>query len=158
MADRIAVLNRGRLEQLGTPLDIYDRPASLFVNSFVGGCNMLPGKLLAVNGASATVALDGGGELRTRPPADALAAGARVMACIRPEHLAVAEAEGVAGTVELGVPLGASMVHEIRLGGGFAVKMAETRDAGATLRPAGTPIRLTADPAAIFVFPVPASA
>src|SRR5476649_1047437 len=50
MADRIAVLNQGRLEQFGTPSEIYDAPGSLFVNTFVGTANMLPGKLVAPNG------------------------------------------------------------------------------------------------------------
>ena len=45
MSDRIAVLNQGRLEQLATPAEIYDRPASLFVNTFVGTANMMPGIL-----------------------------------------------------------------------------------------------------------------
>ena len=49
MADRVAVFNQGRLEQFGTPNDIYDRPASLFVNSFVGTANLLPGKVASLD-------------------------------------------------------------------------------------------------------------
>ena len=45
MSDRIAVLSKGDLEQFGSPSDIYDRPASVFVNSFVGSTNFLPGTL-----------------------------------------------------------------------------------------------------------------
>ena len=57
MADRVAVLNQGRLEQYAPPTEVYDKPNSLFVNTFVGTANTLPGKLVALNG-EATVALD----------------------------------------------------------------------------------------------------
>ena len=63
MADRVAVLNQGRLEQYAPPTEVYDQPNSLFVNTFVGSANTLPGKLIALNG-EATVALDIGGEIR----------------------------------------------------------------------------------------------
>jgi len=56
MADRIAVLNGGVLEQFGVPVEIYDRPRSLFVNTFVGAANVLPGTLTARDGETATVA------------------------------------------------------------------------------------------------------
>ena len=49
MADRVAVLNQGRLEQYAPPTEVYDNPNSLFVNTFVGTANMLPGKLVALN-------------------------------------------------------------------------------------------------------------
>src|SRR5437763_17160082 len=77
MADRVAVRNQGRLEQYAAPTDVYDMPRSLFVNTFVGTANTLPGKLIAVNG-EATVALDIGGEIRARAPSVPMAAGDRV--------------------------------------------------------------------------------
>ena len=43
MADRVAVLSHGKLEQFGTPSDVYDRPQTLFVNTFVGASNRMPG-------------------------------------------------------------------------------------------------------------------
>src|SRR5882724_311944 len=85
MADRVAVLNQGRLEQYSPPTEVYDTPRSLFVNTFVGTANTLPGRLVALNG-EATVALDIGGEIRTRAPTVPMAAGDRVTVCMRPEH------------------------------------------------------------------------
>jgi putative spermidine/putrescine transport system ATP-binding protein len=154
MADRIAVLNRGRLEQLGTPLEIYDTPGSLFVNSFVGGCNMLPGRLVEASAASATVALDCGATLRARAPVGEVFVGDRIIACIRPEHLTVADdGDGLTGIVEIGMPLGAAVIHEIRLGGGQALKIAERRTAGSAPRPPGTDISVMPRPGSVFVFP-----
>ena len=153
MADCIAVLNRGRLEQFGSPVDIYDAPRSLFVNSFVGGCNLLPGRLVAKSAGTATVALDCGAVLEAREPTDELVSGERIVACIRPEHLSVtAGGDGLAGIVELGMPLGASIVHELRLKDGHALKIAEQRIAGSTPRPPGSEIRVAAPPGSVFVF------
>src|SRR5438477_2215585 len=59
MADRIAVMARGRIEQVSTPTEIYDRPATLFVNQFVGTTNVLSGAFTS-GGAGARVALPGG--------------------------------------------------------------------------------------------------
>jgi putative spermidine/putrescine transport system ATP-binding protein len=64
MADRVAVLNGGVLEQVGTPIDVYDRPRSLFVNTFVGISNLLPGRIDTLDGAHAAVPLDVGARLR----------------------------------------------------------------------------------------------
>ncbi len=65
MADRIAVLKDGRLEQFGKPLDLYNHPANLFVAGFIGSprMNFLNGKLAAHDGRQATVALDAGGNV-----------------------------------------------------------------------------------------------
>ena len=157
MADRVAVLNQGRLEQYAVPTEVYDLPNSLFVNTFVGSANTLPGKLIALNG-EATVALDIGGEIRTRAPTVAVAPGDRVTVCMRPEHLRLAdEGEGLAGIVEMGLPLGASIVHEVRTADGRALKVTEPRAAGALPRTPGSAVRVqTVGAQAISVFPAAA--
>jgi putative spermidine/putrescine transport system ATP-binding protein len=121
LSDRIAVLNQGRLEQLATPTEIYDRPASLFVNTFVGAANVLPGILVSRTDDGAWVALDGGGRLATRAPLEPVGSGQKVVVCLRPEHLRLKDAgDGLAGTVEMGLPLGATIVHEIRTESGLS--------------------------------------
>src|SRR6266478_4422848 len=82
MADRVAVLNRGRLEQFGTPSEVYDTPCSLFVNTFVGTANTLPGRIAALDGEAA-VDLDGGTQIRARAPARPIEIGERVAVCVR---------------------------------------------------------------------------
>jgi putative spermidine/putrescine transport system ATP-binding protein len=142
MADRVAVFNQGRLEQFGTPTEVYDRPASLFVNTFVGTANRLTGSLLAVSGTEARVRLDGGPDITSRAPVEALSPGEPVIVCVRPDQLRIVEADGIPGTVEMGLPLGAVIVHEVRIGSGLGLKVSEPRAAGAEPRPAGSKVQL----------------
>ena len=103
LADRIVVLQGGRIEQVGTPLDLYNRPDNLFVAGFIGSprMNLLPGRVLAPG----RVALgEAGHEIACAPAA--LAAGAKVTLGIRPEHLALAQADGLPLTIELVERLG----------------------------------------------------
>ena len=105
MADRIAVMSQGRIEQVASPTDIYDRPQTLFVNQFVGTTNVLHGDVAA--GAQVTVA--GGARLDIAPP-PGLAPGSRIVVCIRPEHLcfeAAGAQTGLPGTIKAVMPLGA---------------------------------------------------
>jgi putative spermidine/putrescine transport system ATP-binding protein len=157
MADRVAVLNLGRLEQFGTPASVYDTPASLFVNRFVGSANVLSGVLAGIDGDTARIRLDTGDALTARAPAAAIATGSKVVVCVRPENLRLtAGDEGIAGTVEFGLPLGAVIVHEVLAPGGHPIKLAEPRAPGTEPRAQGTPVRLLpSSPAAVMVFPAP---
>jgi spermidine/putrescine transport system ATP-binding protein len=82
MADQIAVMNRGRIEQLGTPTELYETPASAYVASFLGASNLIAG---TVSGSD-TVRLHGGPEVRVRPRALAGRTG-EVAVGIRPEKI-----------------------------------------------------------------------
>src|SRR5207247_5592365 len=84
MADRIAVMNRGRIEQVAPPTDIYDHPATLFVNQFVGTTNLIPGKLVGIDAGGCDVQLVGG-MLRTAL-APRLLKGMNVLVSVRPEQ------------------------------------------------------------------------
>ena len=91
LADRLVVMNKGRVEQVGAPLDLYYQPANLFVAGFIGSprINLLPGVVSARDGGGATVALAGGGEFVVAG-APALAPGDNVTLGLRPEHLTLA--------------------------------------------------------------------
>ena len=142
MADRVAVLNAGRLEQFAPPTDIYDRPGSLFVNTFVGTANLFAGRLATGADGARRVVLDTGEEWPTGT-GGSLPADARVTACIRPEHLRLVEdGAGLDGTVEIGLPLGSTIVHEIRVAGGRGIKISEPRAPGAVPRSPGTRVRI----------------
>jgi putative spermidine/putrescine transport system ATP-binding protein len=91
LSDRIAVLNEGRIRQLGTPDEIYRRPIDRFVASFVGDVNVLAARLERIDGATAVVAL---GAVQVPVPARTLegaASGATVDLFVRPEGLRVVE-------------------------------------------------------------------
>src|SRR5207249_1007346 len=82
MADSIAVMNRGRIEQLGAPDELYERPTSVFVAGFLGVSNLLHGTVAGQD----TVRLDAGGELRV-PAADLRNRSGRVAVGVRPEKI-----------------------------------------------------------------------
>ncbi len=151
LADRVAVLNRGRLEQFAPPSEVYDRPASLFVNTFVGAANALPGIVTGEHGGDVEVTVEGH-VVRAHAPRP-LTTGQKVQLCVRPESLALAEA-GIAAEVEFGLPLGAAIVHELRTAGGTALKMTTPRRIGEDPMPPGTRVRLaTRDLAIAHPFP-----
>ena len=93
LADEIIVLNEGRIEQIGAPLELYDRPANRFVAGFIGSpaMNFLEGTVEAAEGSARLVA-DGGPSF-TVPPGHA-SAGQRVSVGVRPEHLRLARGRG----------------------------------------------------------------
>ncbi|HEY6821326.1 MAG TPA: ABC transporter ATP-binding protein [Burkholderiales bacterium] len=112
MADRIAVMNRGRIEQFASPSEIYDRPATLFVNRFVGTANVVPAE-------------------KARAWAPAAPQGALV--CLRPEQLRLrgdAGPRSLAATVKAVMPLGPQVVYEVETDSGFALRITAGRGAG----------------------------
>jgi len=107
MADEIVVMHDGHVEQIGTPLELYDRPANLFVAGFIGSpaMNFLRGTYRK-DGAAAYVALPAGA--RVPAPLTSAADGTDVVYGVRPEHLALANGgEGLAGQVAVVEPTGA---------------------------------------------------
>jgi len=113
LSDLIAVMNHGRIEQIGTPLDIYDRPRTAFVARFTGVENLLPATVLARHGRSADVRVEGlvvqGVPLPAELPADVA-----LHLAVRAESLEIGPAgSGMAGTVSFARALGASIVYEV---------------------------------------------
>ncbi len=90
MSDRIAVINEGRIEQIGTPIDLYNRPATRFVASFIGETNLLEADVLDVN-KSVTFRLEGGLLLETTRPNCNLGNSATIS--LRPEKLRLSRAK-----------------------------------------------------------------
>ena len=123
LADRILVMNHGVAEQIGTPLEVYQRPASLFVAGFIGSppMNVLDGR---IDDRGEAVLLPGGQRLSLPQPRPT-DAGRPIKLGIRPEHLAVA-AEGFSIEIELVEALGADTVVYGRLPDGetLLVRMA----------------------------------
>ena len=89
MADKIVVLRAGRIEQVGSPLALYEHPANLFVAGFIGSpaMNFLAGTIESADAAGAVVHLAGGQRLRAEVDATRARPGDAVTLGIRPEHL-----------------------------------------------------------------------
>ena len=89
LADRIVVLNAGRIEQIGAPLELYEHPGNLFVAGFIGSprMNFFEATLLSAQAGQATVELADGSHLRCEVDAARARAGDKVTLGVRPEHL-----------------------------------------------------------------------
>jgi len=123
MSDRVAVMEDGRIHQLGTPSEVYHRPATPFVATFIGETNLLEGEVAAVEGGLARVRIAGERDILVgaTPPC---APGRRVAVTVRPERIELArEAPAgarnvVIGTVEFVTYLGASASYRVVAAGG----------------------------------------
>jgi spermidine/putrescine transport system ATP-binding protein len=103
MSDRIAVMARGEVMQIGAPVDIYEYPANRFVAEFIGDTNLVAATCIARDGTAGRFALAGGAEI-VAADAAAVAPGAEVTLAFRPER------------VTLGGPLTAIVQHAVYLG------------------------------------------
>jgi putative spermidine/putrescine transport system ATP-binding protein/spermidine/putrescine transport system ATP-binding protein len=84
MADRVVLMQDGRIAQDGTPEQIYDHPASIYVANFIGATNLFHGRVVANNGRDFTIS-SGGQELIARPSPAVSGIGEDVAVCVRPE-------------------------------------------------------------------------
>jgi ABC-type Fe3+/spermidine/putrescine transport system ATPase subunit len=107
ISDRIAVTNRGRIIQYGTPEEVYDYPADIFVSEFVGVMNLMQAELLATDGASAQFRIMGSVEFRALSRGPITRPGP-VLVGLRPESLVLASPgeSGMRGEIRQVVPLG----------------------------------------------------
>lgn len=92
LADRIAIMARGRLLQVDTPRALYEAPRSREVAEFISNVNLLDGTCLGLDGLEARIAVAGIGELRVRTDAASIAPGASITLAIRPEKLSFVSA------------------------------------------------------------------
>jgi multiple sugar transport system ATP-binding protein len=99
LADMIVVLDKGRVSQVGSPLELYNAPANKFVASFIGSpsMNFFDVRIASVNGQTASVVLPGGRETQVRVGAEG-APGEQAELGVRPEHLTVVDPEDPAAS------------------------------------------------------------
>jgi multiple sugar transport system ATP-binding protein len=125
MADKIVVMNAGKTEQIGTPLDLYDNPANLFVAGFIGSpaMNFLKGKLVRTGDGAQVQMADG---LMMPAPDSAVADGREVIVGVRPEHLLV-RSDGVHAEVVVVEPTGAETQIFCKIGGTDVIAVVRER-------------------------------
>lgn len=96
MSDRIAVMSKGKVQQMGTPVEIYERPTNKFVADFIGESNFLEGKIKSISKDEASVFVPTlNAELVGVPISEGLVKGEEVVVCIRPEKIRIAEKNAV---------------------------------------------------------------
>jgi spermidine/putrescine transport system ATP-binding protein len=118
MSDRVAVMNDGRVEQLGAPEDLYERPRTRFVADFLAVRNLWPATVGEMGGGRAAVTTDGGAAFAARDDG-AFRRGERVWVGVRPERMAIdgAGENRLAGVLEDEVYLGDRTHWRVRVAG-----------------------------------------
>jgi spermidine/putrescine transport system ATP-binding protein len=160
LSDRLAVMNQGRVEQVDTPEEIYERPATTFVAGFIGVSNLMPGEVVSANGGGPRVRLDAGVEIEA--PTNGLGPGERCHAVVRPEKLRLDPRDAsapdgwpsVEGMVESSIYLGTATQIVVKLAGNVPMTVlvpnADEVERG-QLPGGGVPVRLSWAPEHIHV-------
>jgi spermidine/putrescine transport system ATP-binding protein len=125
MSDRIAVMNKGVVEQVADPESVYERPGTTFVAGFIGVSNLMPGEVVSSNGAGTRMRLDAGPTVSAQD-SGGVQTGERAHAVVRPEKLVLQQAgamedanrPSVEGQVESSLYLGTATQMVVRLGDG----------------------------------------
>jgi len=150
LADRLIVMNAGVADQIGTPMDVYDRPASIFVAGFIGSPAM---NFLAAKVVQGGFAVEPAGAADVTLPLarpTAAAAGSVVALGLRPEHLTAAADGPLEFDIELAEPLGADTLLHGRFG--TARELVTVRQDGHVRAQPGDKRRFSIDPARIHLF------
>ena len=149
MSDRIAVMNQGRIEQLGPPTEIYEQPRSAFVAEFIGTSNFLRGHLAASENGLARVALPDGTEILARADGDR-PPGEEALVMIRPEHLTLKPSEADALTLTASIKevvyLGSFIRYLAEVASGDVLTVEEPNLPGAARARVGDPVALHVSP------------
>jgi len=159
LSDRIVVLDHGKVEQIGTPWEIYNRPASEFVHTFIGKSNRLSGVLESADGDNLKLRADAGFSLNATAKGPSLAPGAPVNVFIRPEKLRIAPAgveansglNAVQGRIRQSSFLGAFAECEVEVGTAtVTVRIQSAEDQANAV--SGAAVTLLWDPEDVFIF------
>ena len=127
LSDRVAIMNRGRLEQLGTPEEIYESPRSKFVAEFIGLSNFLEGYVQSIEGRDMLVMASG--LAVSTPTLSAIGPGRKVLLFLRPNEVEILPQDGPVGTnvftarVDKATYLGDTMDYRIALGQGVELRV-----------------------------------
>ena len=154
MSDRIAVMSKGAILQVGSPRDIYDRPDKRFVADFIGEANFLQGELTSATGDLGRVTLQAGAEIAAGLPDGARPSG-KVTVMIRPEHSEIVSSQDatLTGTLQDAVYLGTDTQFNVRLADGstFIVRRQNSRASAESFAPgAAVGVRLIGDAAQVL--------
>lgn len=149
MANRIVVLNAGRVEQFGTPMELYHHPATKFVATFIGqpNMNLVPATVKGTGAEGLTVELDGGHVMTVPVETGTVSPGASVDVGIRPEDVALGE--GLSVGINVLERLGGVTITHGTIGRG--VRFCASLPGDAPVRE-GVPLSLAVDPKAVHVF------
>jgi len=156
LADRVAVLNRGRLEQVGTPLELYEAPQNLFVADFIGQANLLRGVVKAVSADSAEISVCGRSLRVRRGRIETLKSGDSAGIAVRPSAVSLGAAGEafLQGRVESRIFAGDRMEYEIEVEEGGMVRAYGALPGRGVVFSEGDPVGIHFDPGETMAFPL----
>ncbi len=155
MSDRVAVMSDGEVQQIGTPMEIYERPKNHFVADFIGETNFFDVTVESVNGGKAICIASGGARLVADAYEDCKA-GDVVSLSVRPERIQFApesaDGDSLTGVVERPTYLGTDTRYQVRLPDGFSVSV-RVQNAYRDANPVtvGDTVTLRFDPGAVVM-------
>jgi spermidine/putrescine transport system ATP-binding protein len=161
MSDRIAVMNHGRIEQLGPPEEVYEHPATRFVAEFLGASNLLEGTYRGTQGGQGVVELAGGETVRiptdpNRHPGDRLSVGVRPEKIhMHPAGVAIEASQNVVvGTLKSAVFVGVSYQYFFDTPAGRELSAFDRNAGRGAIAQPGDAVRLAWSPEHTFVVPM----
>lgn len=158
MADQVVVLRNGRIEQTGTPHEIYSRPNSIFVASFVGGANFIEGTIIGSSDAGSVIEVLGG--LQIQVGVSDVGVGEKAVLAFRLEDTRIGEEEmagsnNLPGVIVSATFIGGSMEYEIRLENGVSIVSKILMSDAFRAYTVGQSIVVSFPPEKSLVFPYP---
>ncbi|MDI9370651.1 MAG: ABC transporter ATP-binding protein [Synergistaceae bacterium] len=145
VSDRIIVMRRGRVEQIGSPMEIYSDPRSLFVAGFIGQANILSGTVASVEGNSLSVDVAGRLLPVRAAKGESFSKGDMAAVVVRPESLNPVDEGGVQGRILSATFLGGRMEYSVEIAGGASVVAFDPFVPGKRMWREGEEIRLSFD-------------
>lgn len=155
LASRLVLMNKGNVEQIDTPMAVYDRPRTLFVNSFIGQANLLRGTVERLDPQTTSIALTVGKSL-VLPRRLNFTPGSDVTVTFRPEDVRLSPVPSEALLplqLTVSVPLGPTLVHNLALEDGTGLRASEVRGPSTVIPMPGTRLFAEIDTSRCHVFP-----
>ena len=155
LANRLVLMNKGRVEQIDTPMAVYDRPNTLFVNTFIGQANVLHGTVARLD-PEATLIGVGGDSTLMLPRRLNFTVGSKVTLTFRPEEVNLSNQPGnntLAAQLKVSVPLGPTLVHDLALEDGTSLRASVVRGPSTRLPEIGAQLFAAIDTERCHVFP-----
>ncbi|MCE6078419.1 ATP-binding cassette domain-containing protein [Agrobacterium vitis] len=154
LANRLVLMNKGHVEQIDTPMAVYDRPKTLFVNTFIGQANVLSGTVLRLDADSTLIGLANGNLVLPRRLN--FTVGSRVTITFRPEEVRLSTQQSewaLPVRMSVSVPLGPSLVHDLVIQDGTGLRASEVRGPSTFIPEPGMQLFAEIDTARCHAFP-----
>ncbi|MCM2477347.1 ABC transporter ATP-binding protein [Rhizobium sp. CG5] len=155
LAGRLVLMNKGNVEQIDTPMAVYDRPKTLFVNTFIGQANMLHGTVEGLDAEATTIALTNGKSV-VLPRRLNFTIGSKVTITFRPEDVRLSTAASgfaLPARLTVSVPLGPTLVHDLLLEDGTGLRASQVRGPSTFIPEPGAQLFAEIDTTRCHAFP-----